>query len=99
MSINFKIGDFVKVTGDVDGITFTGQKGKIVSTIPMEPTWGVDFSEDREFCDKHEFYLHNLKGRLGGNTGYYIYTFSMEPAIREKTGFGKFIERIENFRY
>lgn len=96
--MSFKIGDIVEVHGRQDAINFTGQKGKIIidyrslmGGYVIEAQWGVDF---------HGFYedssLHNLDGLLPYRTGYWVKEKLLTLAERKKTGFGKFISRVES---
>lgn len=92
MSDNLRVGDVVII----DIIPLKGFTGRIV-TISEGGSVGIDFSEYYS-PDQMEYYTHDLTGRLPGKTGrwYNSVNLKLKTKVSRKTGFGKFINKIES---
>jgi len=93
---NFKIGDYVKVHGHQNSIYFNGEIGIIEVLYEDYPMYGIMFGIDFAQTGFLNPSLHTLNGYIKTKTGYFVEPRFLTLVKRMKTGFGKFIERIEN---
>lgn len=96
----YKVGDYVIVNGHHDGLRFQNDRGRIHCLYPItgagyDSLFGIDFSGDKAALEKHGFNLHDLDARLPDSNGYWISSHLFKLTERQKTGFGRFISRIE----
>lgn len=103
MSDNYSIGDVVIINGRQNGVYFFNTKGVIVNNTSSTGMMGVDFSnsDPSTYRAVNNNYttscFHDLNGRFPGQNHYYwVEKKLMKRYTKVKTGFGKFIERIES---
>lgn len=102
----FKPGDIVEVNGTQDALAFNKAIGVVVCTYPLDEgdLIGVDFlNTDIRLITGSYFTIsnpiesfHDLQGALSTKSGYWVIKKFLKLHKREKTGFGKFIEKIED---
>lgn len=97
MKTMFRKGDLVEVTAvSTDNSHNTTCAGIFMGENEDYPgLYGVDFEGYAQYAG-----FHRLDGRLPRHTGWWININQIvkviKPVTREKTGFGKFINKIEN---
>lgn len=104
MSGNFSIGDIVIVSGRQNGMEFFNTKGVVVNNSSLTQLVGIDFSSSDPSTyraavdyDYGTNCFHDLSGRFPGQNHYYwVDSKLIKKRTKTKTGFGRFIERIEN---